>query len=359
MIKVLITDISSYKAIVCAKALSNNPEITIITADFRKISKSIRTKYSKNHYLYANHKISEQGFVKDIIEIIKKEKIDLIIPINSKDIRILLNVKNKLFGTLDYIGDYETFIKLDNKEKLAELSDTLNLKVPITFKKVEEISSFPVVFKPTESSSSKGVKYFYSKIEIEDYLKINPFKNFVIQQFIVGEGVGYSVLAKQGKILYSCGHKRIAEYPVAGGSSTIRAYFEHKDMTNISKQIIEKTNWSGLAMFEFKHTQSNEIYLIEINPRVWGSINQSIQSGVNFPLLIANHKLDKTISICYNKEAKTLLSPLYLFSLVGYLFIGKLSPIKYYLKHIFSIKPDISILNDPKGFLAQLLVIIR
>ena len=40
--------------------------------------------------------------------------------------------------------------------------------------------------------------------------------------------------------------------------------------------------------------------LMEVNPRFWGSLNQAIQSGVNFPCLLYQMATEGDISTVYN-----------------------------------------------------------
>ena len=42
-------------------------------------------------------------------------------------------------------------------------------------------------------------------------------------------------------------------------------------------------------MLEFKFFKGN-YYLIEANPKFWGSLDLAIASGVNFPLILINSK---------------------------------------------------------------------
>ena len=65
-----------------------------------------------------------------------------------------------------------------------------------------------------------------------------------------------------------------------------REPFDDDRMVECTKKILEKTHWSGFAMFEFKLTEDNEIYLIEVNPRIWGSINQGLKNGFNYFLIL-------------------------------------------------------------------------
>jgi predicted ATP-grasp superfamily ATP-dependent carboligase len=58
-------------------------------------------------------------------------------------------------------------------------------------------------------------------------------------------------------------------------------------MEKIAISLLKEFNWHGVAMVEFKlDERTNEPVLMEINPRFWGSLNQAISAGVNFPLLL-------------------------------------------------------------------------
>jgi len=356
--KVLITDITSYKAIVCAKSLSGSGH-EIHTSDFRKISRYIRTRYSQIHHFYTNPCEDEKRFISDLAAIIEKQKIDILIPVNSFDTRVLLKNKAALHGTLDYFGEYATFLKLDNKSHLSSLTEEHNIRSPKSYKSTGGINHFPVVFKPSESSSSKGVTYHNNAQDLEQRIRDYGGDDFVIQDYIVGFGAGYSVLAQNGKIIAGCGHKRELEFPASGGSSTVRSYYEHPGMVEIASKIVMVTNWSGFAMFEFKINAKNEAFLIEINPRIWGSFYQSIASGTNFPALLCDYLCGKPLNVEQNKKTITCLSPLYLFSLVQYLRKGDIKRVRPILKNFFRMKRDVSLFKDPIGYLAQLLVFIR
>lgn len=339
---------------VFARSLTNTPNVRIFSTDYRYFTNFIKSKLTHKHFVVSNPSKLPDQFSKEIIKIVEENKIDFLIPINSSEIRLLLKVKDKLNNSLNYMGSYSTFSNLDNKEYLSSLVKEINIPSPKSYDINDTDIKFPVVFKPVESSSSKGVEYFYNKNDLTNHITNSKFQEYIIQQYIEGEGVGFSVLAKNGKIIASCGHKRVAEYPVSGGSSSIRKYFEHQDMNNIAKKILEHTKWSGFAMFEFKHTPDNEIYLIEINPRVWGSIYQSIASGVDFPKILIEQNEDTKVTL--NKKIVTYISPLCWLSIMGYIFkqFNFKVPINFMLNFL-NAKPDLSFTRDPFGYASLLL----
>ena len=51
-------------------------------------------------------------------------------------------------------------------------------------------------------------------------------------------------------------------------------------------------------MVEFKRSdRDGELYLMEINPKLWGSLDLAIQAGCNFPVYIARTLLGGNVSV--------------------------------------------------------------
>ena len=57
-------------------------------------------------------------------------------------------------------------------------------------------------------------------------------------------------------------------------------------MYSVVKEVIESLNWSGVVHFDLRYNEKdNQVRVIEMNPRFWGSIVGSFYAGVNFPYL--------------------------------------------------------------------------
>lgn len=348
--KVLIGEVSSYKAIVVIKYLRKNyPSLEILTYDFKFLTKKNFTKFSSANFLI--EKPNLDSYIKNLSELISRENIELFLPVHSDYIDAILKKKSIFGNSLDYLGNYELYEKLHDKKSLQEFASTLNISIPINYSSYEN-GRIPFIAKPARASSSKGVMYFTSIHERIKKNKINS-KNYIFQQYIDGVGCGYSVYAKNGKIITGYGHLRLAEFPVTGGSSVYREGFYVNEMKEIAEKILVEVPWTGFAMFEFKLKPDGELILIEVNPRLWGSINQGLQNGVNYfePIL---GKPTKTISNTKH-ETKTYLSPQIYLSLFLYLLKGNLKPLFTFIKNIKHNKADVSIFDDPKGWLSIIL----
>ena len=128
--RILLTDISSYKAISFLKALINTTELEVFTSDYRPYTKFLRTKYSKNHFLVSSPITYPDEYLSEILNIVNTNKIDFVIPANSEEIRLLLKNRSLLGNALKHFGEYETFLTLDDKKQLEGLATKLKIKIP-------------------------------------------------------------------------------------------------------------------------------------------------------------------------------------------------------------------------------------
>lgn len=352
--RLFIPDITGAKSIVVCEALRNVEGITLIGGDHRRYARRIHTRHIFRVLRYADPAKDPAAFVKDMQAISESEKIDRVFPLNSREYRLLLPHRAAFKGRLDHLPSAEHFRQLDHKTNFSTLAKQLALPVPRHYRLEDEPDSFPLVFKPAESASARGVVYVRSRSELLRLRETHRGDDYVLQEYVQGFGAGYSVMAVEGNILAGCGHRRRAEWPITGGSSMVRSFFQHEQMEVIAGKVMKHLNWTGIAMFEFKIEPSGAARLIEVNPRWWGSLYQSIASGVNFPMLACYPELFTPIRL--RKETVTYFSPWHLRSFAHYILKqGDWKPLAYFLRHYLQAKADVSITRDPFGYLSGLL----
>jgi predicted ATP-grasp superfamily ATP-dependent carboligase len=110
----------------------------------------------------------------------------------------------------------------------------------------------------------------------------------LIQQRIPGHGLGIFVLADHGRIIARFAHRRLREKPPTGGVSVLRESIAVPDVLRApAARLVESLAWHGVCMIEFRvDARDGTPYLMEINPRFWGSLQLAIDAGVDFPRLL-------------------------------------------------------------------------
>jgi hypothetical protein len=61
-----------------------------------------------------------------------------------------------------------------------------------------------------------------------------------------------------------------------------------------AERLLRRFHWRGVAMVEFKQDQaSGRTCLMEVNGRLWGSLQLAIHAGVDFPRLLVDAALNR------------------------------------------------------------------
>lgn len=297
-----ITTANSPKALIAVRSLGKKG-IEVTTADKQGFALSSLSKYSKDFFLYPPPAKSPLDFIRSLTSFLKKHKHDVLMPIHSDDTYLIAKYKSNLEPFIKVpLHDYSTTMHVNNKGYLMQVADDLGMPVPQTYfiedlnaiHRIADTVDFPAVIKLRETASSIGMSYVYSKEELiskykETISKFNlpPSDYPLIQEYIEGDGYGVSLLFNHGDLRAKFTHKRLREYPTSGGPSTYRISVKHPEMEAIAIDLLKYFDWHGIAMVEFKlNSKNKKPVLMEVNPRFWGSVNQAVQSGVDFPYLL-------------------------------------------------------------------------
>ncbi|HKP29068.1 MAG TPA: ATP-grasp domain-containing protein, partial [Gemmatimonadales bacterium] len=166
---------------------------------------------------------------------------------------------------------------------------------------------FPAVLKPARSvirtpaaQLKLSVRHSASRQQLEAALGLLPDSAYpiLIQQRVVGPGLGVFLLMADGAPLAAFGHRRILEKPPSGGvSACSESVAVEPDLLRRSVQLLRQFGWEGVAMVEYKlDTQTGEPCLMEVNGRFWGSLQLAIDAGVDFPRLLVEHSLGQRVA---------------------------------------------------------------
>lgn len=226
---------------------------------------------------------------------------DVVLPITEGATLALLERVDQLGPVLLPSTDLARFQSATDKEGVLALASDLGIDVPAqwTINDAAEAagipaSRYPLVIKPARSvvSGTQGrrkvaVHYARDGSELAGVLQsLGPDAGpFLLQARIEGPGVGVFLFRWKGQTLATFAHRRIREKPPSGGVSVCCESIEAPaDLVARSTRLLEVLQWEGVAMVEYKRDLlTGRYFLMEINPRFWGSLQLAIDSGVDFP----------------------------------------------------------------------------
>jgi len=289
--RVLITDGNFKQTLAAVRSLGRRGIDVSVLSDMR-LSISFHSKYCSGRILAPNPEL-DRRFGEYVYNLVKHEKYDVILPISYAAVDQISHHRERLEPYIQVPLPPRTSVEVAaNKDMTMHCAERIGIDIPKTFypqslQDVEEIAdsiTYPVVVKGSRECGNVG--YANSPDElISQYRKISIFSP-IIQEYISGEGYGFFALYNHGEARAIFMHRRLREYPVTGGPSSLAESIYDPVLMEKGLKLLDFLRWHGVAMVEFKkNEQTGEYILMEINPKFWGSLELAIASGVDFPYL--------------------------------------------------------------------------
>lgn len=302
MDSVLILDASQRSSLAVVRSL--NSSCNLVVSDTSDDNICVASSGVHAFECYADPSMHEE-FISDINRIIEKHDIKALYPTTEITVYTLLEHRDKLKDVYLPFPDLRTVHALSDKSSLVKLCERLNVSVPKSehydrgAELIQDIKPYhyPVVLKPSLSriKSDEGwittsVTYAHSESQMKEIVSNQTaFRDFpfMLQEYIDGHGSGIFLLYDKGKCIAHFAHKRLREKPPTGGVSVLSESIEANPVQlEAAKKLLDEVAWHGVAMVEFKVDKTGKPFVIEVNPRFWGSLQLAIDSGVDFPLLL-------------------------------------------------------------------------
>jgi len=99
------------------------------------------------------------------------------------------------------------------------------------------------------------------------------------------------------RVVAAFAHRRIREKPLEGGVSVYRESIAlEPDLATRSARLLGDVGWRGAAMIELRRSPEGKVVVMEVNGRLWGSLQLAIDAGVDFPSLLVALFLGHSVS---------------------------------------------------------------
>lgn len=298
---VLILDGAHRSALAATRSLGKKGVHVVVGGEY-EATLAGRSRYCSERLVYPSPIRNSEQFVQVILEEIRRREIKVLLPMTEITTSLVLKQRHRFPSVHIPIASYDLFERLADKWTVLELAHDLGVQVPATefvrshgdLDKILDSAEFPVVLKPRRSRIWCGgrwieasVKYANSPQELLDSVRsYHCFAHhpFLVQKLIHGQGHGIFALYRHGQPVIFFAHRRLREKPPTGGVSVLSESVEMNPRAlSAARKILEHVGWHGVAMVEFKVSSDGTPYLMEINPRFWGSLQLAVDAGVDFP----------------------------------------------------------------------------
>jgi predicted ATP-grasp superfamily ATP-dependent carboligase len=306
---ILVLDAAQRSALAVVRSLGKHSELRIYTAEAAETALAGESRYSDKFLDCPSSEHQPKLFIDWLRETQREYGFDLVIPVTEITSQLILCSKDNLGPLPTPFAEYEQVLQLAHKGNLVTLALSLGLKCPQSqhFNCRAEMDpnsiQYPIVIKPFQSRLFKDniwinttVGIIYNRDALNRYFDKHTYldhSGFMLQEYILGHGAGIFCLYNKGQATAFFAHKRLREKPPQGGVSVLcESQHVSPELQEFAQKLLNAANWHGVAMVEFRIDQNGNAYLMEVNTRFWGSLQLSIDSGLDFPWLLVAQSLE-------------------------------------------------------------------
>jgi len=306
--KAIITFSRGWQTLVATRSLGRRG-VEVITGDEYAMTAASFSRYSKAEFRYPNPTKEPEKFLDTLEKVVIEHKPEdetipyVLMPIHKETYLISRHRERFEPHIRVPLPQIEHIEKVHNKGTIAAHAMELDLPIPKTwipenmadFESIVSEVKLPAFVKIRESASGVGIR----KVDTLDELK-STFKEFVehfklkekdypiIQQGVPGNDYCVTTLFDHGKMVASMTYRGLRAFPANRGATVLRETVEAPEMEKVSAKLLGPLGWHGLAQLDFRWEGSADAqpHLIEVNPRFFGGLIQSVESGWDYPWLL-------------------------------------------------------------------------
>ncbi|MBR5621148.1 ATP-grasp domain-containing protein [Candidatus Saccharibacteria bacterium] len=234
-----------------------------------------------SEFVYSNYcssfpQITDDGFIDFLNNYIEANRIDFIYPALDVVQVFLVDNADRINAKI-VSADRNVVDTLRSKERTYAALEGEQF-IPKTYEDIASIDCFPVFVKPAIGQGAQGARKVCSVDEIGD------IDGMVLCEYLPGAEYTVDCLTNaDGKLLY-CNLRSRDRIRTGISVRTTRRDIDD-DLMFIANRINSKFKFVGAWFFQVKKNSAGEYKLMEISPRIPGTMGLSRNLGVNFPLL--------------------------------------------------------------------------
>ena len=306
--------------------------IAVTSADTSTPTLSSRSRYSQTSRTYPDPSSEPSAFIASLAALGPFTEPPVLVACTDASVPVVNDsaLLRGLYRTC--LPPAAGYAQLSDKWTLHELAEACGVAVPATWRlapKVRHLGDIPrdidlLVVKPRQSVQEFAGKRAklpvlqLKRAQLEAALAEDLYPeeaDLLVQRPVAGWGMGVCVVCDRGSVVAWFAHRRLREKPPWGGVSVLcESIPVPPRLRDQCVKLVEATQWHGPAMFEFKMTDDGQANLIEVNGRLWGSVQLAIDCGVDVPLMMfrlaRGERIETTAGYAIGRRMRWLLGDL-------------------------------------------------
>jgi predicted ATP-grasp superfamily ATP-dependent carboligase len=297
-VRVLLTDNNSYGALAVVRALraaGYAPWLAIRDAG----TYAARSRMAAGTVPVPDPYCDNEGFVRELAAAAVRLSAAAVLPSEDTHLLALAGREADFANIVLGAPPGRSVEQAADKELLVVLSASAKLRTPPTIKVMRGDTEalgkfgFPAVLKPLRSRirnpdgtvSARSARYVFAE---EATVAANdlPVEGALVQPYIAGRLISISGVAWEGELVCALHQVSTRIWPRrCGGSAYAETIPPDGELERGVGRLLHLIGWSGLFQAQFIRDTRGEHYLIDLNPRVYGSLALAVAAGLNLPAI--------------------------------------------------------------------------
>lgn len=267
------------------------------------------SRWPNHRIIGPDAELNPQGFIDALRNILRKEHYDVVIPLFDYSAHITSQNKDELSKhTKIATNDYAVFMKARDKYQTMQVCMKNDIPCPCTYAPEGQIGNdvlnamrYPAAIKPTRAHGARGFCCANNQAElIAAYASVTKdHGSTLIQEYIPQTDLQYKCelfVASDGAVKAAVVFSKVRWYPIKGGSSTFNITVHRPDIVETCIRLLRAIGWRGYADVDLIQDPRDGIAkVMEINPRITGSVKIAFSAGVDFAKMIVDDLMGKKI----------------------------------------------------------------
>jgi carbamoyl-phosphate synthase large subunit len=253
---------------------------------------------------------THRGYIPELLSIVKKHKVNLIVPTVDLDLKVLARAKERFseLGCVVLISRPQVIDICQDKRKTYQFLTKNGFDTPVTMSARKALSvkrlKWPCFLKPWDGYASRGNAIVTSRRELQLFSKRIP--NCIVQEYIEGPEFTCDVYVDFDlKVRCVVPRKRIE---VRSGEVNKGQVVKDKRIMNKTRKLVELLGAGpGVITIQLIRSNKGQLKFIEINPRFGGGVPLSMKAGADFPKWLLSEMIGKKSSISFDGFESGLL----------------------------------------------------
>lgn len=293
--------------------------LEVWAADTSKRNICSMSKFCTGSFTYPDPFTEEDAFIQVLKDKVAELRPRVLMPTHDESV-VIMRHRDEFPADLiiPYEGE-EKLLLLANKAKSTELARKAGVPVPEVYKSIDEVKSYPVVFKTVIGNSAKGVFFPKDREELVKLMDDHKNEETLLEEWIGGTDYSVDCVRWDGFCKTSVYHALVTKTD-GGGTTTQREIVNMPQLEAAALKLMDAVDFHGVCGLDFRYdAEKNKIAYIETNARFTGGLATPVAAGFDIPWIVyklaTEGKYTEPINVRIGTKTKWILGDI--ITLVG------------------------------------------